>query len=66
MTPQEKTQQKRFMAACAAMQGLLANEPFAISISAKYPHPEQYKLIRKHYAVMAYEFADELLKQEYK
>lgn len=44
---------KRFYAACAAMQGILANA-----------HPEIITLNPVQVTDMAYEFADELLKQE--
>lgn len=55
---------KRFYAACAAMQGLLANEQIIIAISKRYPNPEQYQELRTFYATLSYEYADELLKQE--
>jgi hypothetical protein len=44
---------KRFYAACAAMQGILAN-----------PDPEMMRLTSTQLAEMAYEHVDELLKQE--
>ena len=44
---------KRFYAACAAMQGILANNSAEITVKNA-----------KDYAEMAYDFADELLKAE--
>ena len=44
---------KRFYAACAAMQGLLAN-----------PYPDIIGLQSSQLIEISYEFADELLKQE--
>ena len=44
---------KRFYAACAAMQGLLAN-----------PNPDMVRMDAKSVADMAYKHADELLSQE--
>lgn len=44
---------KRFYAACAAMQGLLAN-----------PSPDMIRSNPTQIADMAYEFADELLRKE--
>lgn len=46
---------KRFYAACAAMQGILANSPDGVS-----------SVHARDYANMAYDIADELLKQENK
>lgn len=57
---------RRFYAACAAMQGLLANEQLIIAFSKRFPKEEQYKNILTKYAIMAYEYADELLVQENK
>ena len=50
---------KRFYAACAAMQGILSNEDLRIAILKDE--------INGHgnFAKIAFEFADELLKQEY-
>lgn len=61
---QNKGMSKRFYAACAAMQGLLANEGLIIALSKEYPKGADYSKIRRHYTIMAYEYADELLKQE--
>lgn len=44
---------KRFYAACAVMQGIMANN-----------HPELLRLNKSQCASLAYQHADELLKQE--
>lgn len=49
---------KRFYAACAAMQGILANEAIMNVIGESNEHPQPLAVR------MAYSFADELLKQE--
>jgi len=55
---------RRFYAACAAMQGLLANDQIIIALSKIYPENSQFAELRQHTVSMAYEYADELLKQE--
>ena len=51
---------KRFYAACAAMQGLLANAYWTKSANI----PDDFDEYKEIIANASYEFADELLKQE--
>ena len=51
---------KRFYAACAAMQGLLANADWTKSANI----PDDFDEYKERIANASYEFADELLKQE--
>ncbi|MFW6273043.1 MAG: hypothetical protein ACOC2U_04625 [bacterium] len=52
----EEGMSKRFYAACAAMQGILASEKFLL------PNNKDYS----YCAELSYKYADELLKQEFK
>ena len=55
---------KRFYAACAAMQGILSSDILmntAITLSKRLSCEKDYAICK-----MAYELADEMLKQEYK
>lgn len=54
----QKGMSKRFYAACAAMQGILANEELRIKIL------QDQRNGHKDLIGISYEFADELLKQE--
>lgn len=51
---------KRFYAACAAMQGLLANSDWAKTAKI----PDDFDEYKDRVISASYEFADELLKQE--
>lgn len=53
---------KRFYAACAAMQGILANQ--SLSISDNQNEDQFLHWYKEAIAKAAFEFADELLKQE--
>ena len=53
----QKGMSKRFYAACAAMQGILSANPKETWGNINIPVP-------KYLAKIAYQFADELLKQE--
>lgn len=53
---------KRFYAACAAMQGLMANNEFNQAVM--YFKKNEGKTANEIYAEMAFDAADELLKQE--
>ena len=64
-TPRERSiedsgMSKRFYAACAAMQGLLANADWTKSANI----PDDFDEYKERIANASYEFADELLKQE--
>lgn len=56
----------RFYAACAAMQGILSNSSFMVSLSKIHPNKEDVSKMQSHLACLAYEYADKLLEQENK
>lgn len=58
--PPQEGISKRFYAACAAMQGLLANPDWARTAKI----PDDFDEYKSRIAVSAFDFADELLKQE--
>ena len=63
----ESGMSKRFYAACAAMQGIISNRELqkAIFTDASNPHINVKGLTNHEYLInSAYEYADELLKQE--
>lgn len=56
---------KRFYAACAAMQGILSNRgPYYQAVTNNDPFENLGGEIPEYCAKIAYQFADELLKQE--
>ena len=55
---------KRFYAACAAMQGILSNSSFIESFTAAYPNRSDAPSMKKHLIALAYDYSDELLRQE--
>jgi hypothetical protein len=55
---------KRFYAACAAMQGLLANPNTAGQLSRQLPKSAPIEAAYSSVVVTAYSIADEMLKQE--
>ena len=60
----ERGMSKRFYAACAAMQGILSNSSFMVSLSKIHPNKEDVSKMQAHLACSAYEYADKLLEQE--